>query len=95
MNQFKGVRVFSATKATEREQLGEKVTAWIEANPKITIVEKVVAQSSDSEFHCLSMTFFFDGDPQACRIASVSPPRDDRAGAPAPRRLNFAGSTPR
>ena len=30
---FTGVKVFSATKAREREELGENVTRWIRANP--------------------------------------------------------------
>jgi len=30
---FNGVRVFSATMVADREQLGEKVTAWMANNP--------------------------------------------------------------
>ena len=30
---FNGVKVFSATMAQERENLGEKVTAWIREHP--------------------------------------------------------------
>ena len=54
-----GVKVFSATKAKEREGLGELVTKWIRANPDTEIVDKIVTQSSDSEFHCLTITLFY------------------------------------
>ena len=56
---FKGVKVFSATKAKEREALGEQVTSWIRGNPNCEIVDKIVTQSSDSEFHCLTITLFY------------------------------------
>lgn len=54
-----GVKVFSATKAKEREGLGDQVTKWIRANRDAEIVESVVTQSSDSEFHCLTITVFY------------------------------------
>ena len=56
---FNGVKVFSATKAREREELGEHVTHWIRANPSAKIIDKIVTQSSDSEFHCLTITLFY------------------------------------
>jgi hypothetical protein len=58
VNDFNSVRIFSATKARDREVLGEKVTAWIEANPSVLIVDKTVRQSSDAAFHCLSIVLF-------------------------------------
>jgi hypothetical protein len=54
-----GVKVFSATKAKEREHLGEQITEWIRGNPNMEIVDKIVTQSSDSEFHCLTITLFY------------------------------------
>lgn len=55
--QIKSVKVFSATKARERGDLGRDITEWLrKENP--TIIDKVVSQSSDAEFHCLSITFF-------------------------------------
>ena len=54
-----GVKVFSATKAKERELLGELITDWIRANPNNEIIDKIVTQSSDSEFHCLTITLFY------------------------------------
>jgi hypothetical protein len=59
MSAFDGVKVFSATKAKEREFLGDAITDWIRANPSLEVVDKVVTQSSDSEFHCLAITFFY------------------------------------
>ena len=56
---FNGVKVFSATKARERSLLGEEVTDWLAAQGGIEIVDKIVTQSSDSEFHCLTITLFF------------------------------------
>ena len=54
-----GVKVFSATKAKERELLGENITEWIRTHPSCEIVDKIVTQSSDSEFHCLTITLFY------------------------------------
>lgn len=59
---FNGVKVFSATKAREREELGEVITRWLRANAGIRIVDKVVTQSSDREFHCLTITLFYSKD---------------------------------
>lgn len=59
---FTGVKVFSATKAKEREELGTEITRWMRRNPHVRLVDKVVTQSSDREFHCLTITLFFEGD---------------------------------
>jgi len=56
---FTGVKVFSATKAKEREEIGENVSRWLKSNQDLEIVDKVVAQSSDNEFHCYSLILFF------------------------------------
>ena len=56
---FTGVKVFSATKAKEREELGEVITRWLKANADLEVVDRVVSQSSDNEFHCLSIVMFF------------------------------------
>lgn len=58
-NDFTAVKVFSATKARERDELGEAITAWLRDNPKVRIVDKIVCQSSDNEFHCLTITLFY------------------------------------
>jgi hypothetical protein len=56
---FNGVKVFSATMVADRERLGEKITAWLQANPQIDVRDMVVTQSSDEAFHCLAITVFF------------------------------------
>jgi hypothetical protein len=35
------------------------VTRWIRDNPDAAIVDKIVTQSSDREFHCLTITLFY------------------------------------
>lgn len=57
---FNGVKVFTATKARVREVLGEMVTDWIRSHPTAEIVDRTVTQSSDSEFHCLTITLFYN-----------------------------------
>ncbi len=57
---FDGVKVFSATKAKDREQLGDRLTEWLDGHPKVDVVDTVVTQSSDREFHCLSITVFYN-----------------------------------
>lgn len=56
-----GVKVFSATKAKEREELGEGITRWLRANADLEVVDRVVTQSSDNEFHCLTVVLFYRG----------------------------------
>jgi hypothetical protein len=58
-NKFNGAKVFSATMAQERDQLGEKVSLWIAEHPQLRIVDTVVTQSSDEAFHCLAITVFY------------------------------------
>lgn len=56
---FNGVKVFSATKAKDREELGEQITYWLRRHRSVELVDKIVTQSSDSEFHCLTITLFY------------------------------------
>jgi hypothetical protein len=57
---FDAVMVFSATKQKDRDDLGDRVTRWLTENQgKVDIVDKVVSQSSDSEYHCLTITLFY------------------------------------
>ena len=55
---FSGVKVFSATRAEERNFLGEQVTMWLHRNPVVEVLDFAVAQSSDNSYHCLSITLF-------------------------------------
>lgn len=57
---FNGVKVFSATMQHDRANLGDRVMAWLAANPRVRVVDTVVRQSSDAAFHCLSITLFYD-----------------------------------
>lgn len=56
---FTGVKVFSATKARDREELSDNVTRWLKSNADLEIVDRVVCQSSDEEFHCYSLVLFY------------------------------------
>jgi folate-dependent tRNA-U54 methylase TrmFO/GidA len=56
---FTGIKVFSTTLARDREQMGETITRWLKDNPNVEIVDKMVTQSSDKEFHCLTITLFY------------------------------------
>jgi folate-dependent tRNA-U54 methylase TrmFO/GidA len=58
-NNFTAVKVFSTTLARDREAMGENITRWLKDNGNIEIIDKEVTQSSDKEFHCLSITFFY------------------------------------
>jgi hypothetical protein len=58
-----GAKVFTATKAKDREELGTVLTRWLRDNPRAKIIDKVVTQSSDREFHCLSITLFYELEP--------------------------------
>ena len=60
MNKFNAVKVFSATKAKEREELGEVVTRWISAHPGVEITNYEVRQSSDNEYHCVTIIVFYN-----------------------------------
>ena len=58
-NSFTAVKVFSTTLARDREAMGDNITRWLKENPGIEIVDRTVTQSSDKEFHCLSITLFY------------------------------------
>ena len=57
---FDGVKVFTATKQKEREALGDTVTAWMDEHADaIDVVDREVRQSSDQQYHCLSIILFY------------------------------------
>lgn len=56
---FNGVKVFSATMVADREQLGEKVSAWMTSHTQHKLTDIVVTQSSDEAFHCIAITVFY------------------------------------
>ncbi len=56
---FTGVKVFSTTLARDRDAMGDQITRWLQENRQLEVVDKVVTQSSDKEFHCLSIILFY------------------------------------
>lgn len=53
------VKLFSATKANEREFLGETITRWLKDQPDHLVIDEIrTMQSSDSAFHCVTMIVF-------------------------------------
>lgn len=59
MVSFTGVKVFSTTLARDRDVMGETIGRWLAENPGIEVVDREVRQSSDREFHCLTITLFY------------------------------------
>lgn len=55
---YNALKVFSATKARDREVLGERVTRWLRSSAA-DVVDKLVLQSSDREFHCVTIVVFY------------------------------------
>jgi hypothetical protein len=56
---FNAVKIFSATMFADRDQLGDKVTAWMAQKPGREVADIVVTQSSDSQFHCIAVSVFY------------------------------------
>jgi hypothetical protein len=65
---FTGVKVFSATRPRERDELGENMNRWLKSNADLEVVETLVRQSSDLDFHCLSIIIFFRQRPSDSRL---------------------------
>jgi folate-dependent tRNA-U54 methylase TrmFO/GidA len=59
------VKVFTTTLARDRDAMGDAIGRWLAEHPDVEIVDKRVTQSSDSEFHCLSITLFYRDRPRA------------------------------
>jgi hypothetical protein len=58
MDSIVAIKVFTATRAADREALGGKLTGWLEAHPEFKVLKATVRQSSDASFHCLSIVLF-------------------------------------
>ena len=56
---FNGVKIFSATMFADREQLGERVTAWLGNGVQRKLTDIIVTQSSDAAFHCVTISIFY------------------------------------
>ena len=55
-----GLQVFSATLSRQRDELGDVITTWIRSHPKYRLVDRIVVQSSDSRFHCLTIVIVYE-----------------------------------
>ena len=61
---FTGMKIFSTTLARDREAMGDNITRWLKDNQQYEVVDKIVTQSSDKEFHCLTITLFYRERPR-------------------------------
>jgi len=59
MQPFNGVKVFSATMAHDRAELGDRIVRWLADHKDHEIRDYVVRQSSDDGFHCLAIILFY------------------------------------
>jgi hypothetical protein len=59
MERFTGCKVFTTTLARDREAMSDTITRWLQGHPELEVVDKVVRLSSDQQFHCLSIVFFY------------------------------------
>ncbi len=72
---LESIKVFSATKIVLRNVLGETITAWLtEQRDRIVIDDIQVLQSSDAEFHCVSIIVFYRQPFAATTPAQTEPP---------------------
>lgn len=58
MTGYNVVKTFSANVSKKRSALGDEVTKWIKENKDLVMVDAVVRQSSDREFHCITIVLF-------------------------------------
>lgn len=56
---FTGCKVFSTTMVRDRAVMGEAITQWIADHPELEVVDRTALQSSDNEYHCLSIVLWF------------------------------------
>lgn len=59
INGYTAAKVFSATISKERETLGDKLSAWLQAHPGVEVVDTAPLQSSDNAFHCITIVVFY------------------------------------
>lgn len=55
---FDVIKMFAGTTAGDRAVLGEKITGWLAANGHLVVIDREITQSSDNEFHCVTVTLF-------------------------------------
>ena len=54
--------------------LGERITEWLRVHPELQLVDRVLTQTSDDQYHCLSIMLFLTGNPETY-LAEVPPVR--------------------
>lgn len=59
MKGFTGMKVFTTTLARDREVMGATITKWLAEHPELETVKHEVRQSSDQQFHCLSIIVYY------------------------------------
>ena len=84
MRLFTDVKVFSVSTYGARLELSDRINEWLAQNRDIEIVDKEVLQSSDSSFHCYTLTLFFvrtkpagEGATESGAAASVDAPASE------------------
>ena len=85
MTAITAVKVFSTTMARDRELMGERITEWLRVHPELKLVDTIVTQSSDNEYHCVSITLFLSGEREAY-LADPLRPIAPRPSTPRPAR---------
>lgn len=75
--------MFWATVFAQRAKLGETVTEWLAAHPEIELVDMVVTQSSDAQYHCVSICVFYKGELAASVEVGLDDARQDARLTPA------------
>lgn len=53
------VKIFSATRPSDRERLDLDIERWLNSKPEKKILEREILQSSDQSYHCLTFVFFY------------------------------------
>lgn len=56
---FSGVAIFTATTRYARDEIGGRINRWLAVNPALRVINADVVQSSDAEFHCVSIAIWY------------------------------------
>lgn len=59
VSSFNGVKVFTGATEMQRKRLGDVVTDWLGSHRELHIVDMCVMQTSDREYHCVTITVFY------------------------------------
>lgn len=78
MSAFDGVKVIQGSTFRERADLGERITEWLQSNQRAMVVDIVMTQSSDAEYHCITASIFY----KVRRAGPVQSRMDERPDQP-------------